>query len=469
MITKNDKYPVEGNFIINANTRLISVPTDFNKNGVGVVGDNAAETLEFVIDRYFDEYDLGLATNIVIQWSNSTATGKYIVPLEDIQPEPDVVKFKWILGKDAIGTKSGSIKFNAYVELGRVRLNTQPQTLSVKAGLEIGPDAIEDDSEGLLALRKGLLDADLAQPVTLLTDLPESAGLGELTVALEKAVADYGDNVVARWYKDGELIVDEVSHLPVSTLSYTVSVPGTYQVMLLTSKKIVDERAVNIDGLEIDFKYHTSVVSTVSKKCVVGAPSLVKIVTNVAAEVNSNVLAMVIEMPAEGLVEAKLYKLNAETNEFAPVGEAVSVLDGNISMPVTEDGSYKIVLTHKLNGGAAETESAVAKVILDPVAPIVAIEPEGDAQIGSVVLRAVVSNEDAMDALSYQWYFSDLKKDLPTAEPIIGATNAEYTPAGIKEGGVGSGYYKVIVSNSKVIGKETKVVSGEAASGKIID
>ena len=87
----------------------------------------------------------------------------------------------------------------------------------------------------------------------------------------------------------------------------------------------------------------------------------------------------------------------------------------------------------------------VAKVILDPVAPVVAIEPEGDAQIGSVVLRAVVSNEDAMDALSYQWYFSDLKKDLPFAEPIIGATNAEYTPAGIKEGGVGSGYYKVIV------------------------
>ena len=60
MITKNDKYPVEGNFIINANTRLISVPTDFNKNGVGVVGDNAAETLEFVIDRYFDEYDLAV-------------------------------------------------------------------------------------------------------------------------------------------------------------------------------------------------------------------------------------------------------------------------------------------------------------------------------------------------------------------------------------------------------------------------
>ena len=468
MITKNDKYPVEGKFIINANTRVISVPTDFNKNGVGVVGDNAAETLEFTIDRYFDAYDFGNATNIYIRWSNNTRTGKYIVPLADIIAEPEVVNFRWTLSKEALGEKSGTVKFNACVELGDVRFNTQPQTISVKAGLEISDDALVDDSEGLIALRNGLVADDLAKPVVLATDLPASAGLEEISVALADAVSAYGDNVVARWYKDGELILDD-DDKPVATLNYLVKEPGTYQVMLLTSKKIVDEKAVNTSGAEVDFKYHTSVVSTVSTKCVVGAPGLVKIVANLAAEVNGPVLAMTIEMPEEGLVEAKLYKLNSETKEFVAVGEAVSVLDGNVSMPIVEDGSYKIVLTHKLNGGVADTESAVAKVTLDPVAPVVAIEPEGDAQIGNVVLRAVISNMDAMNSLSYQWCFSDLKKDLPTAEPIPGAVEAEYTPAGIKEGGQGSGYYKVIVSNSKLIGKETKVVSSEAASGKIID
>ena len=45
-------------FEIDANTRKITVPQHFAKNGVGVHGDHMAEILYFSIDRYFDYQDL---------------------------------------------------------------------------------------------------------------------------------------------------------------------------------------------------------------------------------------------------------------------------------------------------------------------------------------------------------------------------------------------------------------------------
>lgn len=59
----------EPHFIIDANARTITVPDDFNKHGVGVIGDQVAETLFFEVDRFFDTTDLN-ETVIYIQWVN---------------------------------------------------------------------------------------------------------------------------------------------------------------------------------------------------------------------------------------------------------------------------------------------------------------------------------------------------------------------------------------------------------------
>lgn len=48
----------EDHFIINANTRGITIPADFKKNGIAVQGDHLAEIVYFEIDRYFDYMDL---------------------------------------------------------------------------------------------------------------------------------------------------------------------------------------------------------------------------------------------------------------------------------------------------------------------------------------------------------------------------------------------------------------------------
>ena len=48
----------EPTFDINADTRVITIPSDFKKNGISVKGDHYAEVLYFTIDRYFDTQDL---------------------------------------------------------------------------------------------------------------------------------------------------------------------------------------------------------------------------------------------------------------------------------------------------------------------------------------------------------------------------------------------------------------------------
>lgn len=53
----------EPRFIINANTRKISIPSEFGF--LAVKKDHRAETIYFEIDRYFDDEDLSTHTCIV--------------------------------------------------------------------------------------------------------------------------------------------------------------------------------------------------------------------------------------------------------------------------------------------------------------------------------------------------------------------------------------------------------------------
>jgi len=61
-------------FAIDANTRNITVPASFARNGVGVQGDEMAEILYFTIDRYFDAVDLASSNILIaIQWEARNA------------------------------------------------------------------------------------------------------------------------------------------------------------------------------------------------------------------------------------------------------------------------------------------------------------------------------------------------------------------------------------------------------------
>jgi len=115
------KYTVlpldEDHFEINADTRAISIPASFKKNGVAVQGDDLAEVLYFRVDRYFDYMDLN-NTDIYIQWETpkdpvTGLTTKSLSPayIRDIDSEPGKLIFGWALS-DAITANSGTLKFS---------------------------------------------------------------------------------------------------------------------------------------------------------------------------------------------------------------------------------------------------------------------------------------------------------------------------------------------------------------------
>ena len=106
----------EDHFIINANTRAITIPSAFKKNGIAVQGDDLAEVIYFEIDRYFDYMDLNNC-DIFIQWETpKNAEGKTIRSvsseyIRDIESKPGKLIFGWALS-DQITKQAGQLRFS---------------------------------------------------------------------------------------------------------------------------------------------------------------------------------------------------------------------------------------------------------------------------------------------------------------------------------------------------------------------
>lgn len=107
------KIPLdEEYFKIDANTRNITVPSSFLRNGVGVQGDEIAEVVYFSIDRYFDSVDLASVDNIVIQWRTRNGTGisqHFGKSIEVIDGKEKIV-FGWPISSALTGV-AGTIQF----------------------------------------------------------------------------------------------------------------------------------------------------------------------------------------------------------------------------------------------------------------------------------------------------------------------------------------------------------------------
>ena len=97
-------------FEVDANSRKITIPSNFSANGVAVQGDQLAEVLYFRIDRYFDAKDLDDA-EIFIQWETADGQTGLSAPIViDIMSEPNKIIFGWALSETLTKTP-GNIKF----------------------------------------------------------------------------------------------------------------------------------------------------------------------------------------------------------------------------------------------------------------------------------------------------------------------------------------------------------------------
>lgn len=97
----------EGLYTIDASTRTITPPATAPQ--FAVKGDHVAETIYFVVDRYYDAMDLA-ATSIVIQ--SQIGDKKYLsnISLIDVDSKPDHIIFGWPIGQ-IITKESGILSF----------------------------------------------------------------------------------------------------------------------------------------------------------------------------------------------------------------------------------------------------------------------------------------------------------------------------------------------------------------------
>lgn len=108
---KFTKLPLdEENFKIDLNTRTITVPDAFKKNGIGVRGDNVAEIVFFEVDRYYDATDLN-EQDIIIEWVNADGQKGYSRPYgKDVDLIPGKIVFGWPVSSK-VTPKDGNVKF----------------------------------------------------------------------------------------------------------------------------------------------------------------------------------------------------------------------------------------------------------------------------------------------------------------------------------------------------------------------
>ena len=139
------KVPLdEDYFKIDADARSIAVPAAFQRNGVGVQGDEIAEVVYFSIDRYFDSVDLASVDNIVIQWQTRNGTGisqHFGKSIEVIDGKEKIV-FGWPISSALTGS-AGTIRFavrfysvDVNEQVIKYSLTTLPAEVTINATLD---------------------------------------------------------------------------------------------------------------------------------------------------------------------------------------------------------------------------------------------------------------------------------------------------------------------------------------------
>lgn len=131
----NPKYAIlsldEPKFEIDANTRNINIPAEFKKNGLGVQGDHTAETIYFVIDRYFDTIDLAADDIfIAIQYEGAKdINGLDPAVFKDVTALQNKIVFGWVID-NKITAMPGTIKFAIHFFKGELDENDRIKSIS---------------------------------------------------------------------------------------------------------------------------------------------------------------------------------------------------------------------------------------------------------------------------------------------------------------------------------------------------
>lgn len=181
---------------IDADTRMISIPSGFSRYGIGVQGDAVAEIVYFTIDRFFDSMDLASEDmQIAIQWEVkdefkqstkgfSRNFGKEIINVVDKNGnQKSKIIFGWPID-DKLTKNAGIVKFAVrFYKLDsenkfEYSFTTLPYEVNVNATLDYDLVTMPETNCGLMILNRikssGVYDpeaSDIPEKPTISTEL----------------------------------------------------------------------------------------------------------------------------------------------------------------------------------------------------------------------------------------------------------------------------------------------------------
>lgn len=151
----------EEKFFIDGNSRKITVPQAFTKNGIGVQGDHYAEYIYFKIDRYFENIDFGSPSiTAVVEFIDANQQKHFTKAwIKYTDEKSSKVTIGWPITQD-VTSKAGSIKFS--VRLFELEGNSYKRSFGTLIGqLVVNPSLDFAISKAEIDNIQGKLDADV--------------------------------------------------------------------------------------------------------------------------------------------------------------------------------------------------------------------------------------------------------------------------------------------------------------------
>lgn len=472
----NRRYTIlpldEDPFVIDANTRTITVPKSFRDNGISVQGDEAAETIYFKIDRFFDATDLDMM-DIYIQWRSSEVdeNGKPVekvspIWVKDIESQPGYIIFGWAISSKATAVEGKiqfSVRFFKYDEEEErltYSLATLPCTAEIKPSLDFNlPEIIKDK-------------VDIDDPNDLISNrFVNSTGVtGGVPAIAPLFLKDLGEDGIPftdeKDRKAKELFLDKA-----------------------TGTKVDYVEAVSLDGGAITYtwkKYNIDTGTREQGKGADGEDVMPYETTYILTKDTSRNDKKVYYIPATSGDGVQGY--TQYLGSIPPENDSVEVYEKVSQGTMKTVGKYMVTSTNRVKQNRKTTDSTIV-YIKRPSEVVIANKGNIVDKDNAVIASAIVpfqdpdsdvptstrffikaSTQDTVDKkpneLTYQWYKKNINSDPKTDDDWVAiGTNGKSSSYEVfgeddyvqNEGRKGDGYYKAIVTNT--LNKETTSTS----------
>lgn len=442
-------------FEIDLNTRTITVPAAFAKNGISVQGDEIAEVVYFRCNRYFDAVDLQ-TRRVFIQWESAAKdeNGKAIkgvsVPWSvDYESEPGYIIIGWPLSTkitSAPGTVKFSVRFyewNEDLQQITYSLSTLVQTATIKPGFDYD-------------LKEMILDGSLIDDArSLILDRFEN------TIPVNAQGEAANPEIIGYLVRKG-------------TVNFTILTPDTaFERQCLAENEEgfkanpieLAITAVSEDAGRLSYEWKRRPLDRAEGDQFVLIPSELKyIVTADTDRVEGKLyFEKVSDDPEayqvyEGVFSGDPDEPEENQPEIPTIYERVSAAS------VDSTGYYKVLITNRVNNATGNTESLIC-IVPAPEAPVINTDVAERAALRANDYDVTLSvGAEAPDEgkLTYQW--KRIAPGAEQAEVIEDANEAEFVVNGTEEVidgvAVGDGTYFVEITNN--LNKEANMIVSSA-------